>query len=149
MDVQNVLGSYGWWIVALLFIAAEILVPGYFLLWIGIAAALTGIVNTIFPGLTFLVQAVLFAVFAVASCVVYWRYIRPAAETRDDQPLLNRRGERMIGRRVIVAEAFVNGRGKVRVGDGVWLAEGVDAAVGDAVEVTGVHGATLQVRQVS
>ncbi len=145
----NLLSSYGWWILALVLIAAELLAPGYFLLWIGVAAAVMGLVMLLFPDLPFLAQAILFGVLAIAACLVYWKFIRPLAELRDDQPLLNRKGERMLGRRVLVAEAFVNGRGKVRVGDTVWLAEGPDVGVGAAVEVVGVHGATLTVTPVA
>ena len=67
---------------------------------------------------------------SIAVCLVYWKFIRPAAELRDDQPLLNRKGDRMIGRRVTVVDAIVNGRGKVKVGDSVWLVEGSDCPVG-------------------
>jgi membrane protein implicated in regulation of membrane protease activity len=87
-----------------------------------------------------------FALLAVASCAVYWRFVRPLAEHRDDQPLLNRRGQRMVGRRVVVVEPIVNGRGKVKVGDGAWLAEGPDVAAGTEVEVVAVDGTTLKVR---
>lgn len=146
--MTNLLASYGWWILALLMIAAELLVPGYFLLWIGVAAGIMGLVTLVAPDMPFVAQAAVFGVLAIATCYVYWKFIRPTAEVRDDQPLLNRKGERMIGRRVLVAEPFVNGRGKVRVGDTVWLAEGADVAVGAAVEVTGVHGVTLMVRPV-
>jgi inner membrane protein len=52
----------------------------------------------------------------------------------------------MLGRHLIVAEAIVNGRGKVRVGDTVWLAEGDDAPAGATVEVIGISGTTLKVR---
>ena len=41
-------------------------------------------------------------------------FVRPLAEHRDDQPLLNRRGARMVGRRVVIVEPIVNGRGKVQ-----------------------------------
>jgi len=51
----------------------------------------------------------------------------------------------MIGRRVMVVEPIVNGRGKVKVGDSVWLVEGADCAVGSLVEVVGVQGVTLKV----
>ncbi|MBN8481258.1 MAG: NfeD family protein [Xanthomonadales bacterium] len=145
----NLLSSYGWWILALVLIAAELLAPGYFLLWIGVAAAVMGLVMLVVPGLPFIAQAAAFGVLAIATCLVYWKFIRPLAELRDDEPLLNRKGERMLGRRLLVAEAFVNGRGKVRVGDSVWLAEGPDVGVGDAVEVVAVHGATLRVTPVA
>ncbi len=145
--MNEFLGQYGWWLLALGLIAAEMLAPGYFLLWIGIAAAAVGAVAWWFPGLSTLTQAILFALFGVATCLVYWKFVRPLAETRDDQPLLNRRGARMVGRRVLVCEAIVNGRGKVKVGDGEWLAEGPDLPVGSEVEVVAVDGVTLKVAQ--
>jgi membrane protein implicated in regulation of membrane protease activity len=144
--MENLLNNYGWWLLALVLIAAEMIAPGYFMLWIGIAAGVMGIVTFFAPAMSALVQAVVFALLAVASCAVYWRFVRPLAEHRDDQPLLNRRGQRMVGRRVVVVEPIVNGRGKVKVGDGAWLAEGPDVAAGTEVEVVAVDGTTLKVR---
>jgi membrane protein implicated in regulation of membrane protease activity len=100
---SNLIDSYGWWLLALGLIAAELIAPGYFLLWIGLAAAVMGIIMLVFPGMPFLAQAIVFAALALALCVVYWKFIRPAAELRNDQPLLNRKGDRMIGRRVSAA----------------------------------------------
>ena len=144
--IPNLLDSYGWWILALVLIAAELVAPGYFLLWIGVAAGIMGLVTLLVPGLPFLAQAVVFGLLAIGTCFVYWKFIRPATELRDDQPLLNRKGDRMVGRRVLVAEPFVNGRGKVKVGDSVWLAEGPDVEPGTAVEVIAVNGTTLRVK---
>lgn len=147
--LSELLDHYGWWLLGLLLIATEMVAPGYFLLWIGIAAAVMGVVTLLLPGLPFVLQTVVFAVLAVMICGIYWKYIRPRAELRDDQPLLNKRGERMIGRRVLVAQAIVNGRGKVSVGDGEWLAEGPDLPIGSEVEVVSIRGTTLQVRPLS
>lgn len=140
---------YGWWLLALLLIAAEVIAPGYFMLWIGIAAALMGILTWLLPNLGALVQAVIFAALALATCFAYWKFLRPLAERRDDAPLLNRRGERMIGRRVVVCEPIVNGRGKVKVGDGEWLAEGPDLPLGAEVEIVSLRGTTFSVRPVA
>ena len=147
--MENLLSNYGWWLLALVLIAAEMIAPGYFMLWIGIAAGIMGIVTFVAPSLSPLVQTIVFALLAVASCAIYWRFLRPLAEHRDDQPLLNRRGQRMVGRRVVVDEPIVNGRGKVKVGDGSWLAEGPDVAAGTEVEVVAVDGTTLKVRAVA
>jgi membrane protein implicated in regulation of membrane protease activity len=147
--MENLLNNYGWWLLALVLIATEIVMPGYFMLWIGIAAGIMGIVTFVAPSLSPLVQTIVFALLAVASCAIYWRFLRPLAEHRDDQPLLNRRGQRMVGRRVVVDEPIVNGRGKVKVGDGSWLAEGPDVAAGTEVEVVAVDGTTLKVRAVA
>lgn len=146
--MDNLVNNYSWWIAALVLIAAEMILPGYFLLWIGVAAGVMGVVTLIAPSLSEITQAVLFAALALASCLVYWRYIRPIAELRDDQPLLNRRGKKLVGERFVLIEPIVNGRGKVKVGDGQWLAEGPELPAGSEVEVVSVDGTTLNVRQV-
>ena len=137
---------YGWWIFALVLIGAELLVPGYFMIWIGFAAAALGIVTFFVPELSFLVQAVLFAVLALVSCVVYWRFVRKVVDESSDQPLLNRRAEQFIGRRYTLDTAIVGGKGKVRIGDSPWLAEGPDLPAGTEVEVIAVSGTTIKVR---
>jgi inner membrane protein len=61
---------------------------------------------------------------------------------------LNERSNSMLGERGTVCEAFLSGRGKVRVGDSVWLATGADLAEGTPVVVSGVHGTRLVVEAV-
>jgi membrane protein implicated in regulation of membrane protease activity len=141
---------YVWWVLALILIAGEVLIPGYFLLWIGIAAAAMGVIVLVLPSLGVLPQAIGFVVLAFISCILYWRFVRPRLE-RDaaaDSMLLNRRGARMIGQRYVLETAIINGRGKARVGDGQWLVEGPDLPSGATVEVVGVEGTTLKVRAV-
>jgi membrane protein implicated in regulation of membrane protease activity len=142
---------YWWWVLALVLIAGEVLAPGVFLLWIGIDAAVMGIVTWMLPGLGVLAQAVVFVILAFASCVCYWKFIR-ARLARGDDPVaatLSRRGEQMVGQRYVLAEAIVNGRGKARVGDGQWLVAGPDLPAGAEVEVIAVDGALLKVRAVA
>ncbi len=138
---------YLWWILALLLIAGEVLLPGYFMLWIGLAAAAMGVVLWAVPTLGLLTQAVLFALLAFAFCIGYARWLRPRLErSSPGDERLNRRGEQMIGQRYVLVEPIVNGRGKARVGDGQWLVSGPDLPLGSTVEVVAVEGTTLQVR---
>ncbi len=138
---------YLWWLLALLLIAGELMMPGYFLLWIGIAAAVMGVLLWIFPAMGVLLQAVLFAVLALASCLAYARWLRARIERgTPGGERLNRRGEQMVGQRYELVEPIVNGRGKVRVGDGQWLVSGPDLPLGSTVEVVAVDGTTLMVR---
>ena len=137
---------YLWWILALLLIAGEVLLPGYFMLWIGLAAAAMGVVLWAAPTLGLLTQAVWFALLAFAFCVGYARWLRPRLErSSPGDERLNRRGEQMIGQRYVLVEPIVNGRGKARVGDGQWLVSGPDLPLGSTVEVVAVEGTTLQV----
>lgn len=136
-----------WWILALLLIALEVLAPGYFLLWIGIGAAATGVLLWLVPGLSLLVQALAFALLALLACAAYGYGLRPKLlRGAPAGERLNRRGEQMIGKRYVLIEPIVNGRGKARVGDGEWLVSGPDLPPGASVEVTGVDGTTLRVR---
>jgi len=139
---------YLWWLLALLLIGGEVLLPGYFLLWIGLAAAAMGVLSWLVGGLGLLMQAVLFGALAFAFCVGYARWLRPRFERREQagDERLNRRGEQMIGQRYELVEPIVNGRGKARVGDGQWLVNGPDLPLGATVEVVAVDGNTLKVR---
>ena len=146
--MQNLIDNYGWWLLALVLIGAEMILPGYFMLWIGIAAGIMGAIVLLVPTLSAIAQALVFALLAILTCTMYWRFIRPLAEHRNDQPLLNRRGAKLVGQRFVIVESIVNGRGKVKVGDGSWLAEGPDLPAGSEVEVVGVNGTTLKVRAI-
>jgi Membrane protein implicated in regulation of membrane protease activity len=140
---------YIWWIVALLLIGGEVIMPGYFMLWIGIAAAAMGVVLFAVPELGPLTQAVLFALFTFVSCFAYWKFVRPRiARVPSGNERLNRRGEQLIGQRFTLCDAIINGRGKAKVGDGMWLVNGPDLPVGATVEVTGIDGTTLRVKAV-
>ena len=144
----SIAAHYLWWIIALLLIGAEVAMPGYFMLWVGIAAALTGAVMLVLPGLPLLAQALIFALLAFLACAVYGYVVRPRLRRRqpDESVRLNRRGEQMIGQRYVLLEAIVNGRGKAQVGDGQWLVSGPDLPSGSTVEVVAVDGVVLQVK---
>ncbi len=142
---------YIWWSVAFILAAAEVLTPGFFLLWIGIAAALMGGVLLLFPGLGALPQALLFITLAFLSCMIYWRFVLPRLRDSDDPEaeLLNHRADRLLGKRLVLVSPIRNGRGKVAVGDGQWLAEGPDLPLGSEVEVVAVEGGLLRVRAIT
>lgn len=147
---MNIPAHYLWWVLALLLIAGEVLLPGYFMLWIGIAAAVMGVIALLVPGLGVLAQAIGFVVLAFVACIAYWKLVRPRLEREVPlaAALMNRRGARMIGERYVLSAPIVNGRGKAHVGDGQWLVEGPDLPAGATVEVIGTDGTTLRVRSV-
>lgn len=135
-----------WWILALVMIIIEMMAPGFFLMWIGAAAAVTGLITMIAPSLPWEAQFVLFGVLAIASVVgARYYFKRNPIETTDST--LNKRGAQYVGRTFSLEEAIVNGFGKVRVGDSVWRAEGPDLPAGDRVKVIGVDGAALKVEK--
>jgi membrane protein implicated in regulation of membrane protease activity len=144
--LTNLATHYGWWLLALVLIGAEIIAPGFFMLWIGIAAAVMGLIVLIVPDLLFPMEVVLFVLLSLASCFLYWKFIRHVRDTITDQPLLNRRAEQYVGRKYILDSAIVNGHGKARVGDSLWMVEGPELPAGSPIEVVSVDGTTLKVR---
>jgi len=145
--LMNLTMHYGWWLLALLLIGTELMLPGFFMLWIGIAAGAMGLILMFLPDLSFMKQALLFTALALVSCFVYWRFVRKAIDAPSDQPLLNRRAEQHIGRRYVLETAIVNGQGKARVGDSLWLVEGPELPIGTTIEVVAVDGSTLKVQK--
>jgi inner membrane protein len=82
----------------------------------------------------------------VAAALWIRRYARDDF-VKSDVPDLNARGRQYIGRSFVVAEAIACGRGKVRVGDTLWAAEGPDTPVGTSVTVWDARGTTLLVER--
>jgi len=132
-----------WFVAALVLGVLEMLLPGVLFLWLGIAAAVVGVILLAVPGLGWEWQLVFFTVVSIASVVAWHRFRPQLADT--DQPHLNRRGERYVGRVLTLDEAIVNGVGKVRVDDSTWKVNGADVDAGTRVRVTGVQGTVLQV----
>lgn len=80
----------------------------------------------------------------VADVVIDFVWAHPTVSL-SDQPDLNRPAAQLVGRVVILAEAIEAGRGKVRVGDTLWPAEGPDLPAGTQVKVTAFKGTLLVV----
>ncbi|AXM09424.1 NfeD family protein [Xanthomonas oryzae pv. oryzae] len=128
-----------WAVLALLLIAAETLVPGAFLLWMGIAAAVVCVLVLVLPDIALLVQIVVFVVLSFVSVQVYRTWCRGKGR-ESDRPLLNRRAEQVIGRRVLLDQAIDDGRGRVKVDDAFWVVAGPDLPAGTPVRIVGVDG---------
>jgi len=139
------LGPWNWFILAVLLFALETVVPGVHFVWFGVAAILVGLL-ALATGLAWQWQLIAFAVIAVAAVFLVRRYARPD-NAQSDQPDLNIRGAQYIGRTVTVEEAIRGGRGKVRVGDTLWQAEGEDTAAGVRVKVKSANGTVLVVER--
>jgi membrane protein implicated in regulation of membrane protease activity len=135
-----------WLALGLLLAVAEMVIPGVFLIWLSGAAILTGILAFVLPiGLP--LQIVIFAVASIGAVFTGRSYIRNNPVEEAD-PLMNRRGARMVGEIVRVSQPIVDGHGKVHLGDSEWLVRGPDAAEGARMRITGSDGAVLLVEAV-
>ena len=141
--LSNLDPHWSWLAIGLLLAAAEMAVPGVFLIWMAGAAIITGVVTWFVPiGLP--VQVVLFAVLAIVFVFAGKRWLRRNPIKAAD-PKMNDRGARLVGEIVVVTHAIDGGMGRVRQGDGEWLARGPDAEPGTRMRVSGHDGAVLLV----
>lgn len=132
-----------WAIGGVLLLIAEIIAPGFFLVFIGAAAITTGIFTLLF-GFGLPAQLALFALYSLIAVMV-GRKVYANADVDSSDPLLNDRSARLIGRSVLVVEAVGEHGGRVRVGDSEWSARGGPAEAGERVRITGVDGNCLKV----
>ena len=133
-----------WWILALALVILETVVPGTYFLWMGISAAVMGLLAWFVPAMGWETQLMLFAILSLVS-IVGWRAWQHRHPDHSDQPMLNRRGEQYIGRVFTLDTAIENGFGRVRVGDSLWRVSGADRPAGLRVRVVAVDGVILVV----
>lgn len=130
--------TWGWIIAGMVLAGLEILVPGVFLLWIGLGAVLVGLLLSLFPELPVAWQALVFAVAMVASLGLGFAIQRRGSRAAD-QGFLNRETEAMVGQRYLAIAPFAAGRGRISVQDSSFAALSDEAiAAGELVEVVAI-----------
>ncbi|MGE0722391.1 MAG: NfeD family protein [Novosphingobium sp.] len=146
-ELNNLDPHWAWLAIGLVLGAAEMAVPGVFLIWLAGAAIITGLLTWVLPiGLP--VQIVIFAVLAIVAVFAGRNYLRRNPVAAAD-PNMNRRGARLVGETVVVTQAIEGGTGRVHHGDSEWLARGPDAVPGTRMRIAGSDGAVLIVEPVA
>ena len=130
-----------------LLLAAEMLGGSGYLLWSGVAAAVTGLLTWVLP-IGWEWQGTLFAVLTLLAAWLWWKWLnRRASGQRPAESQLNQRGQQLLGQRFTLDSTLVNGRGHMRVGDSPWpVIADDDLPAGSKVEVVAVEGIVLRIR---
>lgn len=141
---MNGIEAHWLWIGAGLVLAAlEMVLPGVYLIWLALAAIATGVlVLASDPPAT--MQIVSFVSLALIFAFSARRWLRDKPIVSSD-PLMNHRAGRLVGQTAVVTQAIDGGEGRIRVGDGEWLASGPDCPAGTRVRIAGANGAWLSV----
>lgn len=136
-----------WWLLAAVLIAIEMLAPGAFFLWLGVAAVVTGLAAFLLAGMGWEYQAL---IFAVSAMLAIWGSRAWFAKHRTTSVSLNlnRRGAEYVGRRFVRADPIVESSGKLLIDGIVWRIVGEDLPAGTTISVAAVDGALLQVIRV-
>ena len=140
------IGFWFWWIIAGLLLLAEMLMPGFFMLWLAVAAALTAITDYALH-FSWMGEILSFSAYGLLSILASWRFVMGGRNKKSDQPFLNQRHAGLVGQSFYLDAAIAHGRGKIKVEDTLWDVEGPDMAKGERVTVTGTNGLRLLVEK--
>jgi membrane protein implicated in regulation of membrane protease activity len=140
------LGGWGWLILGLLLIGGELLAPGIFLLWLGLAALVTGAAVGL-TGMAWQGALLVFAALSLASVLAGRALTRRKGEEPDIAAGLNDRGRQLIGKVFTLEATMAGGEGRIRVGDSSWRVTGPELLAGTQIRVVRVEGATLVVEK--
>lgn len=140
-------GPWSWIVAGLVLLALELVVPGGYLLWMGVAGLAVGLL-TLFQPIAWPLQWLIFGGLSLVAIFLWVRFNR-GRETANDSPFLNRRADRFLGHEAVLEQPIVGGFGRLVLGDSVWRISGSDLPAGARVKVVGSEGAVLKVEQVS
>ena len=139
--------GWAWAIAGVVLLIAEVIAPGFFLFFVGVAAIATGLFTEMLAVGT-VGQVTLFVLFAALAVALGRRwYARSANRSLD--PLLSDRGARLVGKVVEAVDPIDDHGGRVRIADGEWSARGGPAAAGEKVKIIGVDGNCLIVVRIN
>jgi inner membrane protein len=136
------MNAWFWAIGSLIVAIAELHFPGCYLIWIAAGGGVTAILSFAYD-LSLHTQIEIFVASTLLTCVGGYFIYRNVFGSYKKEGALNDRAKQMIGAKGVVSVPIVNGHGKVKLGDTVWLAEGPDLESGAAIIVKGVRGITV------
>jgi membrane protein implicated in regulation of membrane protease activity len=132
-----------WAILGLVLAAAELFLPGAYLIFIAfgllITAAATGLGHLGLVG-----QLAVLPAACLGSCLVGYVVYRRFRGS-DGPHQLNTGFDWLIGQTAKVVEPIADGSGRIQIGDTFFPATGPDAAIGATVRVTGMRDGTAAV----
>ena len=143
MESIAALGAWNWMILAAVLFVLELLSPGIFLMWFGVAAATTGLIVFRYD-VSWQWQLVWFCGLSLASVLLAAKYLRKHP-LESERPLLNERAVQLIGQSFDLVDPIVNGRGSIHTGDTIWRVEGPELPKGARITVVGADGTLLKV----
>jgi membrane protein implicated in regulation of membrane protease activity len=138
------LGAWAWIILGVVLIGIELIAPGSFFIWLGLAAIVTGLIDAVL-GLSWQTSALLFALLCVAAVILGRAATRSRTQDEPQAEMLNRRGQSLVGRVFTLETPIKDGEGRIRVDDSSWRVTGADRFAGAKVRVVRIEGSTLVV----
>ena len=111
VDLLARLDTWNWLILGIVLMVIETFAPGVFMLWLGLAALIVGLLSFAVTW-TWQSQIIAFAALSIAM-VPLWRHFARRGPASTDKPFLNRRAEGLVGRAFTLERPIVDGIGTV------------------------------------
>ena len=143
-EMFSTLGTWNWLIFGVVLMALELLAPGVFLFWLGLAALLVGLLSFLINP-SWQTQILMFAIFAACAVPLWRRIARSGNSVSASNPFLNKRADALVGRVFTLEKPIIDGAGTVRIDDTVWRVAGPDTPAGSRVRIVQADGASLTV----
>jgi inner membrane protein len=143
-EMFSTLGTWNWLVFGIILMALELVAPGVFLFWLGLAALLVGLLSFVVQP-SWQLQILMFAVFAAAGVPLWRRVARSNTAVSKSNPFLNKRADALVGRVFTLEKPIIDGSGTVRIDDTIWRVAGPDVPAGSRVKIVRADGASLTV----
>ena len=135
-----------WFIVGLVLILMEFVIPGLVIVFFGLGAWVTAVLVAIFPNMDFWVEMMIFTVFSVVTLVFLRRSLKKRFFS-DQQGAESEGIDDYIGRTATVEAAIKDGEGKINFRGASWAAMSEDdIPKGTKVIITGKDSIKLKVK---
>ena len=138
MELFKLAADYvNWFILGIFLVSAELLIPGVYVIWFGVAALVMGAITFLIPmGLAW--QIALFGILSLISTVIGVKVYRKEGQVVKSGVLNTVRGSEYVGLRFKTETPIANGIGRLNIGDSNWTIMGDDCEIGTEIEITGV-----------
>jgi len=136
-----------WWGIACILFILEVFMPGSFLLWVGMASFLTGMIVFLEPSLDLFSQGLIFGISTLLSLLIWYQYGQKK-QTQNPPKHMNERAAQYLGRVFVLKEAIVKGQGVLIINDTRWKVLGEDMPAGTRVALESIDGTAFRVKKI-
>ena len=109
------LGAWNWMILAAILFVLEVMSPGIFLMWFGVAASATALIVFRYD-IAWQWQLIWFCGLSLVSVLLAAKYLRKHP-LDSERPLLNERAVQLIGQSFVLIDPIVDGKGSIKTRD--------------------------------
>ena len=142
--MEFVIEPWHWFVLGILLILSELILPAFAALWFGIAAIMVCILFWLFPMMSLTTQIVMWIVLSILCTLLWFKFIKPLSIDKTKAGLSREATIGQIG--MVIQTGMEHGQIKVRfpmplLGSDEWNCRTQDIVqVGDRVQVTDISG---------